>query len=467
MYPTDTPIQEEATPPSIVRVQVNYGDKKVRPKSMIGPDIVKGTPLKSEVVNMPRPPGLGRRAVTQIQLNHKKNSYNSAVCKSQENLVKANQDELELEYDPESIEAAEQLEKASKTVKKGLLWQQKDKLFSQWKERYFILTQDYLQCFKKGSSRITEMGEFIFKIKLVEVEEVELLDRRGYLVISITLSTRGEGKIYLRKTEGIRDWFNSLQDCVRDSKKRRTDRVNNSFWSNKQITDSSSIEKWLMARKKIGLQYAYLNSDESKKSEDNTAAAHDLAKASRSEITLDELDDLYRSEEAEKEAEIASKRLMMSSHSNLVTSIKVNSSTPPPVVRMRSRDDVRFNKASKKINRLSLMSDIGLPDFGDRDLGIDLEKGIFLRGKTGKKGDNDSNDSGNNSMNTNGSVGSSNSSHSNPRDQNSREERLETHLEAEQSEDEDEFIDNDFKGGSRRNGGQKRRSHMGLQITHV
>ena len=51
------------------------------------------------------------------------------------------------------------------------------------------------------------------------------------------------------------------------------------------------------------------------------------------------------------------------------------------------------------------MSDIGLPDFGDRDLGIDLEKGIFLRsGKNGlKKGDNDSNDSGNNSMNTNGS----------------------------------------------------------------
>jgi len=92
------------------------------------------------------------------------------------------------------------------------------------------------------------------------------------------------------------------------------------------------------------------------------------------------------------------------------------------------------------------MSDIGLPDFGDRDLGIDLEKGIFLRGKVGKKGDNDSNDSGNNSMNTNGSVGSSNSSHSNPRDQNSREERLETHLEAEQSEDEDEFIENDFKG---------------------
>ena len=95
---------------------------------------------------------------------------------------------------------------------------------------------------------------------------------------------------------------------------------------------------------------------EDKKANDNSSTDHDLAKASRSEITLDELDDLYRSEEAEKEAEMASRRLMMAaSHSNLVTSIKVNSSTPPPEVRMRSRDDLRYNnnKSSKKINRLS------------------------------------------------------------------------------------------------------------------
>ena len=54
--------------------------------------------------------------------------------------------------------------RSSSTVRKGLLWQQRDKIFSQWKERYFILTPDYLQCFKKGTSRITEMGEFIFKV---------------------------------------------------------------------------------------------------------------------------------------------------------------------------------------------------------------------------------------------------------------------------------------------------------------
>ena len=49
-----------------------------------------------------------------------------------------------------------------------------------------------------------------------------------------------------------------FQDCVRDSKQRRSNRTSGAagahgaFWKNKQITDSSSIENWLRARKKIG-----------------------------------------------------------------------------------------------------------------------------------------------------------------------------------------------------------------------
>ena len=74
-----------------------------------------------------------------------------------------------LDDDPEELEDFDDDEETKSNskqtaVKKGLLWQQRDKLFSQWKERYFILTPDYLQCFKKGSSRMTEMGEFIFKV---------------------------------------------------------------------------------------------------------------------------------------------------------------------------------------------------------------------------------------------------------------------------------------------------------------
>ena len=95
------------------------------------------------------------------------------------------------------------------TLKKGLLWQQRDKLFSRWKERFFILSRDYLQCFKKGTTRITEMGVFMFKVKLNHIESVELLDRRGYLTLSITVAK--EGKMLLRKTEGIREWFQILK----------------------------------------------------------------------------------------------------------------------------------------------------------------------------------------------------------------------------------------------------------------
>ena len=115
----------------------------------------------------------------------------------------------------------------------------------------------------------------------------------------------------------------------------------------------------------VGLQYAYLNG-ESKKDDSKEAS-----KGARSEITLDELDDLYKSEEAEKEAEAASKKLMMASHSNLhMTSIKVNSSTPPPIVRMRSRDDVRSNNnnKAKKINRLSRKLPFLLNFFSPRPL---------------------------------------------------------------------------------------------------
>jgi hypothetical protein len=62
------------------------------------PDVVRGavTPLPSDGPSkegvasqqqqLSRPMGLGRRAVTQI--NIKKNSSGSAMCKSQENLVK-------------------------------------------------------------------------------------------------------------------------------------------------------------------------------------------------------------------------------------------------------------------------------------------------------------------------------------------------------------------------------------------
>ena len=84
-------------------------------------------------------------------------------------------------------------------------------LLFRWKERFFILTNDYFHCFKKGSFKVTEMGEFIFKVKLSSITSVSLLDKRGFLTICLTLGSIREGRIYLRRAEGLRDWFSLLK----------------------------------------------------------------------------------------------------------------------------------------------------------------------------------------------------------------------------------------------------------------
>ena len=72
---------------------------------------------------------------------------------------------LSLQISSDAV-AEDVFEPENSSIKKGLLWQQRDKLFSRWKERYFILTKDLLQCFKKETSKITEMGGFIFKVNI-------------------------------------------------------------------------------------------------------------------------------------------------------------------------------------------------------------------------------------------------------------------------------------------------------------
>lgn len=53
-----------------------------------------------------------------------------------------------------------------------------------------MLTTDYLQCFKKGSSRISEMGGFIFKIRLAEVIIIKDLVSRPKGLSNSTISNR-------------------------------------------------------------------------------------------------------------------------------------------------------------------------------------------------------------------------------------------------------------------------------------
>ncbi len=43
----------------------------------------------------------------------------------------------------------------------------------------------------------------------LQIEEVELLDKKGYLTVSLSLGK--EGRILLRKPEGIREWHRTIK----------------------------------------------------------------------------------------------------------------------------------------------------------------------------------------------------------------------------------------------------------------
>ncbi|RZF42218.1 hypothetical protein LSTR_LSTR004367 [Laodelphax striatellus] len=143
-------------------------------------------------------------------------------------------------------------EREMHAIKKGLLWQQRERLFSRWKERYFILTRDYLHCFKRssGPDKISQLGQFLFKIKLVEVEKVEWINKKSYSTIGITLQAR-DSRILLRATVGLEDWFELLEECTMTSKERR--RALRRLWPGDNTSLSSNLQDWLHHRNHLSL----------------------------------------------------------------------------------------------------------------------------------------------------------------------------------------------------------------------
>ena len=52
--------------------------------------------------------------------------------------------------------------------------------------------------------------EFFFTDFFWQILEVQLLDKRGYLTICLSLAAK-DGKLFLRKPEGIREWYHTLK----------------------------------------------------------------------------------------------------------------------------------------------------------------------------------------------------------------------------------------------------------------
>ena len=54
----------------------------------------------------------------------------------------------------------------------------------------------------------------LLQVKLSSISSVTLLDKRGFLTICLSLGSVREGRIYLRRAEGLRDWFQLLKVSV-------------------------------------------------------------------------------------------------------------------------------------------------------------------------------------------------------------------------------------------------------------
>jgi len=135
---------------------------------------------------------------------------------------------------------------------RSLMWVQKGKLLSRWKERFIVITEEYIQCFKKGLAQLSQMGDFLFQFAMKDVKSVSLVDRRGYL--TVVLEIEGDAGLVVRKPEGLRDWYNLIQKAVKESK-ARVMLSTEQFW-NKKTEDQT--EDWLVTRRTTpGASYHY------------------------------------------------------------------------------------------------------------------------------------------------------------------------------------------------------------------
>ena len=103
---------------------------------------------------------------------------------------------------------------------KGKFWQKKDRIFSRWKERFFILTAKCLDCYEKCPLRNVQAPlfkvcpssfsvQFIdLQVKLSSIASMDLTEKKGYLTISLTMHK--ESNILLRSTSGIQELFHVI-----------------------------------------------------------------------------------------------------------------------------------------------------------------------------------------------------------------------------------------------------------------
>ncbi len=59
--------------------------------------------------------------------------------------------------------------------------------YFRWKEKYYILTPDYLHCFKKSESKMSDMGSFDYKVTFSLFTQPNLDIRYIFMLLTIVI----------------------------------------------------------------------------------------------------------------------------------------------------------------------------------------------------------------------------------------------------------------------------------------
>ena len=94
-------------------------------------------------------------------------------------------------------------------VLRGQMWVQRSSLFSQWKERHLVLRGRVLEVHRLEGGLVNLIG-------LSDVEKLELAEKQGTLTVCVSLN---RATFYMRRAEGLDDWFKSLRDGVRNNRR--------------------------------------------------------------------------------------------------------------------------------------------------------------------------------------------------------------------------------------------------------
>lgn len=134
--------------------------------------------------------------------------------------------------------------KNSSTLIRGVMWIHRDRYFSRWKERFIVVTRDFLQCYKRVVTEASQMGPFIHQIRLSDIRRVVLEDRKGYLTLLLTIDK--DDNLVLRRAENIREWYEIILHLVAESRTKMMQSTE-SFWRKSKQEDKTKREDWLVA----------------------------------------------------------------------------------------------------------------------------------------------------------------------------------------------------------------------------